>query len=479
MKTTIHQRMVKHPLTQRLGRAVAYITLGLAGIFIRPPTARTSTNGCFTVPAGLVGWWRAEGDATDYTGANSGSFPFGSAFAPGVVGQAFDFDGSSRRVSIPDSPALQLTNAMTLEAWVYPRAYGGFITFRGDNRGGLDNWTLDTYDAGFVKFSLIDPTNNAVSLRAPLALNQWQHVAATWSRASGDLKIYINGTLSAQTNSPLVPIGALDPAYEPAIGIGNHGGTFHQFPFNGLIDELGIYNRALNSNEIASIVVAGSAGKCTSSTPPASSGWLLSIDFGADENGNDKTGFAALGQATNDFWNFYSRDDGAGGWRTFGVLSNLKTVGGTVTPAGLTVANAPGAWGNSSPDKMYDDYIYPFNSGNVTVTVTNLPAGQYDVLAYANDGNFDLAVGGYGYGTRTCPGCCAYQFPGVDCGRPVCALHQCKRDGGPAAGANGAPWGLWVCHHFRPATFRHAQYLTPYRARIHRRAIASLFPAVQ
>lgn len=401
MKTIHSSRLTSPRRAPRLGRVTACAALGLMGLFAPSTQAQTNSNGCFAAPAGLVGWWRAEDDAADFTGANSGSFPFGAAFTNGVVGQAFDFDGSSRRVSIPDSPALQLTNAMTLEAWVYPRAYGGFITFRGDNRGGLDNWTLDTYDTGFVKFSLIDPTNNAVSLRAPLALNQWQHVAATWSRASGVLRIYINGTLSAQTNSPLVPIGALDPASEPAIGIGNHGGTFHQFPFNGLIDELGIYNRALNSNEIAGIVAAGSAGKCTSSTPPVASPWLLSVDFGADVNGNDKAGFAALGQTTNDVWNFYSRDDGAGGWRTFGVLSNLKTVGGTVTPAGLTVANAPGAWGNGSPDKMYDDYIYPFNGGNVTVTVTNLPAGQYDVLAYANDGNFELAVGGYTYGTRT------------------------------------------------------------------------------
>ena len=881
MKTTIHQRAAQHSLTQQLGRAAAYAAIGLAGIVAPVAHGQTNTNGCTAAPAGLVGWWRAEGDAADYTGAHSGSFPFGSAFTSGVVGQAFDFDGSSRRVSIPDSPAFQLTNALTLEAWVYPRAYGGFITFRGDNRGGLDNWTLDTYDSGFVKFTLIDPANNVATVRTALALNQWQHVAATWSRASGDLKIYINGTLGAQTNSPLVPIGVLDPTSEPAIGIGNHGGTFHQFPFNGLIDELGIYNRALNSNEVALVYQSGSAGKCTttnlpggagvpvitsftpataipggqvvlagqnfspvaasnivyfgatkatvltassnqlvvsvpsgatfapptvtvngltaaaqaaftptfagtgliastnfaprfslgtgtgptqtaiadfdgdgkpdlaatddyadsisvyrnispggaltgnhfeprialpastanyspymliagdvdgdgrldlvasdvdgntvsvfrnqgnpgslssnsfapfvtfavgaspravaltdldgdgrpeiitanyhSSTvsilrngsspgtitttsfpsrvdfavgagpqgltvtdldgdgrsdiatgnsignslsllrnvgtgpltsnsfaaavtfsgpnyghflkaveldgdgrpellvssylgqsvslyrnqsapggftatsfalvtapalsgrghtlacgdlngdgkpdiaidteladsvtlfqnthtsgdvtaaslgarvdlpagwnawgtsigdldgdnrpdlvvantydntisiyqnltamntnPPSPAGWLLSVDFGSDLNG--KTGFAALGQTTNDFWNFYSRDDGAGGWRTFGVLSNLKTVAGTVTPVGLTVANAPGAWGNGSPDAMYDDYIYPFNGGNVTVTVTNLPVGQYDLLAYAYDGNFELTSGGVSHGIQT------------------------------------------------------------------------------
>lgn len=238
-------------------------------------TAVAQTN-CAAVPSGLIGWWSAEGNATDFTGAHSGSFPFGSAFATGVVGQCFDFDGSLRRVNIPDDPAFQLTNAMTLEAWVYPRAYGGFITFRGDNRGGLDNWTLDTYDSGFVKFSLVDEANNVATIRAPLALNQWQHVAATWSRATGELKIYVNGALGAQTNSTLVPIGVLDAASEPAIGIGNHGGTFHQFPFNGLIDELAIYSRALASNEVTQIFQAGAAGKCAVNNLVPSPGPIVS-----------------------------------------------------------------------------------------------------------------------------------------------------------------------------------------------------------
>jgi hypothetical protein len=226
------------------------------------------TNVCAPLASGLIGWWSGETNAADFTGNHSGTTPFGIAYQSGVVGEAFDFDGSHRRVSIADSPAFQLTNAMTLEGWVYPRAYGGFITFRGDNRPGLDNWTIDTYDSGFVKFSLVDTDNNAAVIRAPLALNEWQHIAATWDRTSGDLKLYLNGDLAAQTNSPLVPIGVLDPAYEPAVGIGNHGGTFHQFPFNGLIDEMGIYNQALSAAQIAAIASAGSAGKCPSTNPP-------------------------------------------------------------------------------------------------------------------------------------------------------------------------------------------------------------------
>jgi hypothetical protein len=131
---------------------------------------------------------------------------------------------------------------------------------------------------------------------------------------------------------------------------------------------------------------------------------LIDVNFGADQSpglGGIKVGLAATGQSTNDFWNFYSRDDGKGNWLVNGALPNLKYVNGSVSAAGLLVSNAPGCWGNGSPDAMYNTYVYPFNGGNITVAVTNLPAGQYDFYFYSHDGSFQLEVGATDYGTRT------------------------------------------------------------------------------
>jgi len=155
------------------------------------------------------------------------------------------------------------------------------------------------------------------------------------------------------------------------------------------------------------VVVSDPTGSLLSSTAvltvnmslPRSMG-LLDIDFGQDAGPSPERGFAAIGQSTNDFWNFYTRDDPFGHWLTFGVLPNLSQVDGTPTQAGLTVANAPGDWGNGSSDGMYNTYIYPFDGSNVTITVTNLPAGNYDVLPYSYDGNFELSVGGMSYGVQ-------------------------------------------------------------------------------
>jgi hypothetical protein len=134
---------------------------------------------------------------------------------------------------------------------------------------------------------------------------------------------------------------------------------------------------------------------------------LLNVDFGAGRS-SGKAGIAATGLSSSDFWNFYTRDDGNGGYRTFGGVSNLKWSDGTASAVGLTVANAPGAWHNGAADPMYDIYVYPFDGGNITVTVTNLPAGSYDFYLYGHGGPgvdtqnsvFEVLTGGHSYGTK-------------------------------------------------------------------------------
>ena len=128
---------------------------------------------------------------------------------------------------------------------------------------------------------------------------------------------------------------------------------------------------------------------------------LLNINFGQNESPT-KVGFAAVGETANDFWNFYTRD-GAGGWLTYGTLTDLKLADGTTTAMGvtLTVDNAPGSWGNGSSDPMYNNYLYPF-SGIATIALTNMLAGQYDLYVYSHDGNYHLDAGGTDMGTLTC-----------------------------------------------------------------------------
>jgi hypothetical protein len=127
---------------------------------------------------------------------------------------------------------------------------------------------------------------------------------------------------------------------------------------------------------------------------------LLNVDFGAGA-ATSKVGFAATGQATNDFWNFYSRDSGTG------FLADLKYADGSTCPGSLTVSNAPGAWGAGSSDPMMDSYLYPGLMGSMSVVVSNLPSGLYSLYFYAHgqpggeNGVVHLSAGGRDYGTNS------------------------------------------------------------------------------
>jgi hypothetical protein len=128
---------------------------------------------------------------------------------------------------------------------------------------------------------------------------------------------------------------------------------------------------------------------------------LISVNFGADSSA--KTGPAAVGLTTNDFWNGLSY----GGDQSPYGQANLLWSDGTNSNAGITVSNAPGVWGDPVTDGMYHLYVYPWDGNNIGLFVTNLPYGKYDFYLYGhgNDDNqnsiFDLSTGGTDYGTKS------------------------------------------------------------------------------
>jgi hypothetical protein len=140
---------------------------------------------------------------------------------------------------------------------------------------------------------------------------------------------------------------------------------------------------------------------------------LLNLQFGVDAS-IVKVGPAAYGLSGNDVWNLYSRDDGQGGFRSTGSLTNLVWSDGSSLPATLIVDNAPGAWSNGHPDPMFGLYLYPFNGAPIRLALLNLPPGIYDVLAYGHGGPpdvqntlFEVQSGGIDHGsgrTSTRPG---------------------------------------------------------------------------
>ena len=200
-------------------------------------------------PAGLVLALGFNETAGTLTGDSSGAANHGTVreaqFVAGRFGNALSFDGVNDWVTVADSASLDLSNTMTLEAWVNPRAAENWQTVL--LKEGAGNMAYELYSNNDVNrpaayFTGANGTIRAVTGTAALAVGTWTHLAVTYDGAN--MRMYVNGVLvrtAARTGAIIPTDGVLH------IG-GNQvwGGEF----FGGLIDELRVYNRALSAAEI-------------------------------------------------------------------------------------------------------------------------------------------------------------------------------------------------------------------------------------
>lgn len=142
--------------------------------------------------------------------------------------------------------------------------------------------------------------------------------------------------------------------------------------------------------------------------PPEAQLGLFNFQFGISATAPFR-GPAAYGESTNDLWNLYSRDDGFGGFKAFGSVVPIVDATGAHTQAGMTVQNAPGAWGSGASHPLMAIYLYPLGgTPRITLTATNLPSGFYDAYLYGHGGpgdtyntTFTVGSGPMVHGPRT------------------------------------------------------------------------------
>ena len=238
----------------------------------------TVATSCVSAAPGLVGWWAAEGNANDAGGGNNGVASGGVKYVAGMVGQAFDFDGTTGDVVIPAAADLAFAS-LTVETWIRAADLGnpqpiveygnatGFCSMNLWHGIGPGIISLPGSISGFFR----DPGGaemGVVSAGGLLQSNQWSHVALTYDASTFTARLYHNGVnVGAATSSvPVRPNGLLNVnlGYRPVGSADLFGGR----RLLGSLDEASIYNRALTDSEIQGIYAAGSAGKCSTPTSP-------------------------------------------------------------------------------------------------------------------------------------------------------------------------------------------------------------------
>jgi hypothetical protein len=219
---------------------------------------------CTPPPANMVSWWPGDGYANDIQGGNNGTLTNGAAFAPGKVGQAFSFDGNDDFVDVPYNSNLDLTQALTVDAWVNPSILNqdrGIV--EKTVGGGVNTQYLLYFQGGSVVFRLIKVPgvdHATIVSDSLIPVNTWTHVAGTWDGVT--MKLFVNGVQQARTFDLAPPInGGVGPTL-----IGKQGSNINHFA--GLIDEVEIFDRALSSQELLAIYQTGSLGKCKAGPTP-------------------------------------------------------------------------------------------------------------------------------------------------------------------------------------------------------------------
>lgn len=170
---------------------------------------------------------------------NGGTFTGASWTTSGKFGSSRSFDGVDDMVTVADSSSLDLTSGMTLEAWVKPDVATAYRTVLFKERGG-DNLSYALYTNSDPN----GPNADGPSfLSAPNALptGTWSHLAATFDGST--LKLWVNGEVVASQAGSTMTTGT------GPLRIGANT-VFGGEDFDGLIDEVRIYNRALTKDEL-------------------------------------------------------------------------------------------------------------------------------------------------------------------------------------------------------------------------------------
>jgi len=206
------------------------------------------------VDPSLVGWWKfneSSGNiAYDSSGYDNNGTVFGNPqWVPGKVGGALAFDGTGDYVNCGNGPVFQIQEQITMACWIkvekFTRDWSTIIS-KGDN-----SYRMGRPQGGNAIHLGIQGTVSSpypwFDGRKAVADNQWHHVAGVYDGTQGI--IYIDGALDVAQAAT----GQLN-ASDFNLYIGENSQATGRY-WNGLIDDVRLYNRALSQTEIQQIIL--------------------------------------------------------------------------------------------------------------------------------------------------------------------------------------------------------------------------------
>jgi hypothetical protein len=234
-----------------------------SAISLRPMFSSIVGNGTSPSPAGLRACYAGEGNGSEVISHADGAVQGAVSFVPGKFGQAFSFDALGGIVSTPANPLLDVGPGpgLTMAVWFYSKGPAFGLDFGAgpmmEFNGGAQLWQYSeqhSYDGLYTNMAQSNTVFSQLTLQHGVLWNQWNHGAVTWDKASGHMALYLNGDLVMTKDT-----ASFSPSTSGNFNIGGRqngsftGGTIS---FNGMLDEVQIYDHALTGAEIMQVASA-------------------------------------------------------------------------------------------------------------------------------------------------------------------------------------------------------------------------------
>ena len=254
-------------------RRILLFVLALSTIASAVPVGTTEAQeSCLVHPPHMIHWWPGDGDTTDLVGNADGVTINGAGYGVGLVDDSFQTDGINDHIDVGSPTDMNFGTDIdySVDAWVNPEDFipvdgSGTSIIMEKHLFGLGNAVtllVTLNPTGNVSVSARDTQDDLIGIQStqPIPVDAWTHVAMTVHR-DGVMSLYLDGVLDGTvamdtiddvTNNAELTIGG--PRAANASG-------FHN-AMNGLIDEVGIYNRELCPHEVKAIFDASADGMC-------------------------------------------------------------------------------------------------------------------------------------------------------------------------------------------------------------------------
>ena len=227
---------------------------------------------------GLLGWWKldeASGTFADSSGnGNTGTQIGGIEYASvGVIGSAAGFDGVDDYIDVGEDPMFEVPLPVSVAAWAKLDNFDeDGVIFRANNENGRYNgyWLFFQNSNQKVQFSYGDgggtdsTSRRTIESSSSLLPGQWYHLVGV-IRGETDMDIYIDGV---EDSGPYSGTGGAlfydpTPGLKHVIGLDDDGGSPEWF--NGAIDDVRVYGRALSASEVQQLYLQGGIDPCNAS----------------------------------------------------------------------------------------------------------------------------------------------------------------------------------------------------------------------